>query len=74
MLLRDLSRLWRMDCGARERHAGTDDQTVTLDTTYAVPQRGRAFSFEAGDTQIFELPVSPFEHRHFYRSELWLSS
>jgi hypothetical protein len=28
------------------------------------------FSFEGGETQVFEVPVSLFERRHFYRSEL----
>lgn len=51
-----------------------DDQTVTLNTTCTVPQCGREFSFLAGDIQIFELPVSLFERRHFYRSELLPSS
>jgi len=51
-----------------------DDQTATHNTTCTVPQCGREFSFEGGDTQIFELPVSLFERRHFYRSELLSSS
>jgi hypothetical protein len=49
---------------------GIDDQTATLNTTCTVPQCGKEFSFEGSDTQIFELPVSLFERRHFYRSEL----
>jgi hypothetical protein len=54
------------ETGAR----GIDLQSVTLNTTCTVPQCGREFSFEAGDTLIFELPVTLFERRHFYRSEL----
>jgi hypothetical protein len=53
---------------------GIDDQTMTLDATCTVPQCGRKFIFEASDTQIFELPVSLFERRHFYGSELRSSS
>jgi hypothetical protein len=53
---------------------GIDDQTATLSTTCTVPQCGREFTFEASDAQIFELPVSLFERRHFYRSELECSS
>lgn len=49
---------------------GIDERSVTLNTTCTVPQCGREFSFEAGDTLIFELPVTLFERRHFYRSEL----
>jgi len=53
---------------------GIDDQTATHNTTCTVPQCGQEFSFEGGDTQIFELPVSLIERRHFYRSELHSSS
>ena len=49
---------------------GVDDPTVTLNTTCTVPQCGREFSFAAGDTRVFEIPVTLFERRHFYRSEL----
>jgi hypothetical protein len=49
---------------------GIDDQTATLNTTCTAPQCGREFTFVASDAQIFELPVSLFERRHFYRSEL----
>lgn len=52
-------------CGPR----GIGD-LVTLNTTCSAPDCGREFSFEAADTQIFELPVPLFERRHFYRSEL----
>jgi hypothetical protein len=47
-----------------------NDQNATLSATCTVPQCGREFSFVAGDIQIFELPVTLFERRHFYRSEL----
>ena len=48
----------------------SDDETMTLSATCTVPQCGREFSFVADDTRIFEVPVSLFERRHFYRSEL----
>ena len=47
-----------------------NDQNATLSATCTVPQCGREFSFLAGDNQIFDLPVTLFEPRHFYRSEL----
>jgi hypothetical protein len=47
-----------------------NDQNAALGATCSVPQCGREFSFVAGDTKIFDLPVTLFERRHFYRSEL----
>lgn len=35
-----------------------------------MPDCGREFSFDAVDAQIFDLPLSLFERRYFYRSEL----
>lgn len=49
---------------------GINDETMTLMTTCTVPECGKEFSFVARDTQVFELPVTLFERRHFYRSEL----
>jgi hypothetical protein len=62
-------------CGAwivvRGRSArGINDEKMPLNTTCTVPECAKEFSFVADDTQIFELPVSLFERRHFYRSEL----
>ena len=34
------------------------------------PECGKEFEFEIGETRFFELPLSLFERRHFYRSEL----
>jgi hypothetical protein len=31
---------------------------------------GKEFAFCRGETQVFELPISLFDSRHFYRSEL----
>jgi len=58
----------------RSSAGGGNDETMTLGATCTVPQCGREFSFVADDTQIFEVPVSLFERRHFYRSELLLST
>ena len=41
-----------------------------LDTTCPVPECGKEFAFDVGESRVFELPVSSFERRHFYRSEL----
>ena len=49
---------------------GVNDETMPLKTTCTVPECAKEFSFVAGDTQIFDLPVTLFERRHFYRSEL----
>lgn len=49
---------------------GIDNETMTLKTTCTVPEYGKEFSFAAGDTQVFEIPVTLFGRRHFYRSEL----
>jgi hypothetical protein len=49
---------------------GVNDETMPLKTTCTVPECAKEFSFVAGDTQIFDLPMSLFERRHFYRSEL----
>src|SRR6266851_5854326 len=35
-----------------------------------VPECGREFEFETGETRVFEVPLPLFERRHFYRSEL----
>jgi len=34
---------------------------------------GKEFAFYTGETQVFEQPISLFERRHFYRSELGVS-
>jgi len=35
-----------------------------------VPECGKEFEFEIGETRVFEVPLPLFERRHFYRSEL----
>jgi hypothetical protein len=36
-----------------------------------VPECGREFAFELGETRVFELRLLVLERRHFYRSELF---
>lgn len=38
-----------------------------------VPECGEQFAFASEDTQTFEVPLSLFERRYFYRSELLIS-
>jgi hypothetical protein len=38
--------------------------------TCPVPECGKEFAFELGETRVFDLPLFLFERRHFYRSEL----
>ena len=70
--MRDLSKLRNVGCCAgrcrgafREWPKGEDP-----DHTCPVSECGKEFSFEASETRLFELPISLFERRHFYRSEL----
>ena len=35
-----------------------------------VPECGKEFEFEMGETRFFDLPLPLFERRHFYRSEI----
>ena len=35
-----------------------------------VPECGKEFEFESGETRVFEVPLPLFERRHFFRSEL----
>jgi hypothetical protein len=41
-----------------------------VNTTCPGPECGKQFAFAVGETKVFELPMSLFERRHFYRSEL----
>ena len=40
-------------------------------TSCSVAEYRKEFVFELGETRVFELPLLPFERRHFYRSELF---
>jgi hypothetical protein len=61
-------------CGAwvvvQGRAAGHTHNEGKLNTTCPVQECGKQFVFEGSETRVFELPVSLFERRHFYRSEL----
>jgi hypothetical protein len=41
-----------------------------LNTGCPVPECGKEFAFDGGETRVFETPVSLFERHYFYRSEL----
>jgi len=34
------------------------------------PECGKEFEFETDETRLFEVPLTLFERRHFYRPEL----
>jgi len=61
-------------CGAwvvvQGRNPRDNNNKDRLRTTCALPECGKEFSFDEGETRVFELPVSLFERRHFYGSEL----
>jgi hypothetical protein len=41
-----------------------------FNTTWPAPECGKEFAFDGAETRVSELPLSLFERRHFYRSEL----
>jgi hypothetical protein len=53
-----------------EREMTRETNKEKLNTTCPGPECGKQFSFAVGETKVFELPMSLFERRHFYRSEL----
>jgi hypothetical protein len=53
-----------------EREMTRETNKEKLNTTCPGPECGKQFGFAAGETKVFELPMSLFERRHFYRSEL----
>jgi hypothetical protein len=53
-----------------EREMTRETNKEKLNTTCPGPECGKQFAFAAGETKVFELPMSLFERRHFYRSEL----
>ena len=60
-------------CGAwvvvtRQHRMGEAQEKVRA--TCPVPECGKEFAFELGETRMFDLPLLLFERRHFYRSEL----
>ena len=53
-----------------EREMTRETNKEKLNATCPGPECGKQFSFAPGETKVFELPMSLFERRHFYRSEL----
>jgi hypothetical protein len=53
-----------------EREMTREAKKENLNTTCPGPECGKQFTFAVGETKVFELPMSLFERRHFYRSEL----
>ena len=51
-----------------------DRENVRFQTSCPVPECGQEFSFTGEDTKPFEIALSLFERRYFYRSELSSSS
>lgn len=49
--------------------AGTNSR---FQTTCPVPECSQQFAFGSEEAQIFDIPLSLFERRYFYRSELLL--
>lgn len=49
-----------------ERIAGKDRFRANC----PAPECGKEFQFEASETRVFEVPLTLFERRHFYASEL----
>lgn len=53
-----------------EREVTRETNKEKINTTCPAPECGRQFAFAVGETKVFELPMSLFERRHFFRSEL----
>ena len=53
----------------RQRTEGVENKKEVRERC-PVPECGKEFEFEAGETRLFEVPLPLFERRHFYRSEL----
>ena len=53
-----------------EREMTRETNKEKVSATCPGPECGKQFSFAPGETKVFELPMSLFERRHFYRSEL----
>jgi hypothetical protein len=53
-----------------EREMARETNKEKLSTTCPAPECGKQFAFVPGETKVFELPMSLFEQRHFFRSEL----
>jgi hypothetical protein len=53
-----------------EREMTRETNKEKLNTICPGPECGKQFAFAVGETKVFELPMTLFERRHFYRSEL----
>ena len=53
-----------------EREVSREINKDKVDTTCPAPECGKQFAFAVGETKVFELPMSLFERRHFFLSEL----
>ena len=53
-----------------EDGSNTNNNKDKFNTTWPAPECGKEFAFDGAETRVFELPLSFFERRHFYRSEL----
>jgi hypothetical protein len=53
-----------------EREVNREINKDKVDTTCPAPECGKQFAFAVGETKVFELPMSLFERRHFFLSEL----
>ena len=53
-----------------EREITRETKKEKVGATCPAPECGKQFEFAPGETKVFELPLTLFERRHFYRSEL----
>jgi len=53
-----------------EREVAREMNKERVTATCPAPDCGKQFAFAVGETKVFELPMSLFERRHFFRSEL----
>lgn len=45
-------------------------EQARIKTSCPAPDCAKEFEFDWGETRLFEVPLTLFERRHFYRSEL----
>ena len=53
-----------------EREMARETKKEKLDAICPSPECGKQFAFASGETKVFELSLSLFERRHFFRSDL----
>jgi len=69
VLLRHLAEMWAWVVVKQAALVNRGEEK--LRASCPVPECGREFAFELGETRVFELPMLLFEWRHFYGSELF---